>query len=432
MDRNASFGLRLALLSLLGCLAAGAAWVAEFAGVLAVPTRREANSVAVNAQPDEVAGSRPHSNPHPPRLFLARDRVRRLPPVANPTPGATGTHVPDTLDWKPFPAGHEVESPGEPQPLNAAGGTDSLPDSPTVPASDAIAVDRSEQMEQVARQADRHTRRGFELAGRNAFFAARAQFILALRLLAQGLDADHRTGRYSRALAEGLDALQEADDFIPRGGRIEADLDLPVIIRSHRTAALKQEPADTLTPMLAMKAYFTYAQERFSVAVAHEVAGSMALHGLGKLHAAIARDPAIHLTAPEPKAIAFFQAALLVYPHNLMAANDLGVLLAQSGEWDGARRVLEHAVATNPQSVSWRNLEKVYEQLGNAPMARRARQMAQAATRGTADQPGRTRSAGQVQWMAPHAFAGTHVDTRAVPTPRTGRAPYHFPPSPTR
>ncbi len=424
MERHASLRFRLALLSLLGCLAAGAAWVAELAGVLAMPTRREGKPVAANARPD--------ANPHPPRLFLARDRVRRLPPVTEPTARAAGGPVPATFARDPLPGGHEVNTPAGPDLLKPIGGSDSFPDPPATPTSDAVVVERSEQMEQVARQADRHTRRGFELGGRNAFFAARAQFILALRLLAQGLDADHGTGRYSRALAEGLDAIQEADDFIPRGGRIEADLDLPVLVRGHRTVALTQEQVETLTPMLAMKAYFTYAQEQLSAAVAHEVAGSMALHGLGKLHAAIARDPAIHLTAPEPKAVAFFQAALLVYPQNLMAANDLGVLLARSGNWDGARRVLEHAVATNPHSVSWRNLERVYEQLGNAPMARHARQMAQAVTRGEAGQHGRTHGAGHVQWLAPNAFAGTHVDTRVIPTPRTGRGPSHVPLFPTR
>jgi hypothetical protein len=52
---------------------------------------------------------------------------------------------------------------------------------------------RSEQLEAIAREADRHTRHGFELAGRGAFFAARSEFIAALRLVAQGLDTDGQT-----------------------------------------------------------------------------------------------------------------------------------------------------------------------------------------------------------------------------------------------
>ena len=58
----------------------------------------------------------------------------------------------------------------------------------------------------------------------------------------------------------------------------------------------------------------------------------MALHALGKLHAALAQKKGSLVVAPESKAMVFYQAALLVYPNNYMAANDLGVLLAQCGQ----------------------------------------------------------------------------------------------------
>ena len=296
-------------------------------------------------------------------------------------------------------------------------------DEPPRTPSDKTTAERSDQLEQIAREADRHTRRGFELAGRNAVFAARSQFVVALRLLAQGLDTEHQTHAHSLALAEGLDAIREADDFIPRGARMEADLDLAVIVRGHRTPVLKQEHSVGLTPMLALKAYFTYAQKRLAAAVDNEVAGSMALHGLGKLHGAAARNPAIELAAAEPKAVAFFQAALLVYPRNLMAANDLGVLLAQAGHWAGARQVLEHAVAVNPQSTSWQNLAKVYRQLEDAPRARHAQQMADAAARLETARRGGVSRSDMVQWLSPGSFAGTLVDSRVGPAPRTGQIP---------
>ena len=86
---------------------------------------------------------------------------------------------------------------------------------------------RSEQLEAIARQADRHVRHGFDLAGKGAYFAARAEFVAALRLLAQGLDAEHQTKAHSQSLSAALMALQEAEDFIPKGSQLEADLDLP-------------------------------------------------------------------------------------------------------------------------------------------------------------------------------------------------------------
>ena len=60
---------------------------------------------------------------------------------------------------------------------------------------------RSEQLESIARQADQQTRHGLELAGRGAYFAARSELIAALRLVAQGLDADGQTKNHGKSLA---------------------------------------------------------------------------------------------------------------------------------------------------------------------------------------------------------------------------------------
>ena len=112
---------------------------------------------------------------------------------------------------------------------------------------------RSRHLELMAREADLHSRRAFELAGRKAYFSSRAQFIMALRLLAQALDAEHQSQAYSRALAAGLRALEEAEDFIPGRFKREADLDLPEIVHSHRTPVLKGVALGSLTPLDAMQ-----------------------------------------------------------------------------------------------------------------------------------------------------------------------------------
>ena len=64
----------------------------------------------------------------------------------------------------------------------------------------------------------------------------------------------------------------------------------------------------------------------------------MALRSLGKLHAAMAEKGSSEMALPEAKAITFFQAALLVCPRNYLAANDLGVLLAQQNDYAGGPR----------------------------------------------------------------------------------------------
>src|SRR5262249_12101401 len=63
--------------------------------------------------------------------------------------------------------------------------------------------------------------RGYDLAQRGAFFAARTEFVQVLRRVAQAKDAASGTEEHARALAAGLRALDEANDFIPQGAQVE-------------------------------------------------------------------------------------------------------------------------------------------------------------------------------------------------------------------
>ena len=227
------------------------------------------------------------------------------------------------------------------------------------------AAARSEQLEKTARQADQQVRHGFELANRGAYYAARAEFVAGLRLLAQALDAERHTTNHSRSLGAALTALKEAGDFLPAGGKLEADLDLPAIIASHRTPVLKNTAVENLVPLLALKSYFTFAQAQFSAAAGHEVAGSMALYALGKLHAAAARQRNLDLPAAEPKAVVFYQASLLVCPQNYMSANDLGVVLAQGGYYAERGRRWSTASSSRGNRPTWATWRSFISNWGN-------------------------------------------------------------------
>jgi tetratricopeptide (TPR) repeat protein len=283
--------------------------------------------------------------------------------------------------------------------------------------------ERSAQLEQIAAQADRQTRHGLELAGRGAYFAARLEFLGALRLVAEGLDTEQKTDAHGRALTAALTAMKEADDFLPGGSRLEADADLLRIFAAHTTPVLKHEAAH-VTSMTALKGYFTFAQEQFAAATGHEVAGSMALHALGKLHDAMAHKKSGPLPAAEPKAMVYFQAAMLAYPKNFMAANDLGVLLARCGNYSGARTMLEHSLSLSPQSATWHNLAVVYGQLGQPSLARQADQ--QAAALQQAEIARRRTSQGtassSVQWVDPQTFAQTSNGASNAAEPIGGQA----------
>ena len=235
---------------------------------------------------------------------------------------------------------------------------------------------RSWRLEQVAEQADRRTRHGFELAGRGAYFAARKEFVAALRLVAEGLDTEQETNVHTHALAAGLTAIKEAEDFLPSGSRVEADVDLPDIVAAHSTPVL-QSGTEGLTPMMALRCYLTFAQEQFAAAAGHEVAGAMALHAMGKLHTALAAKKVVTVVAAESKAVVFFQAALLVCPKQFMAANDLGVLLGRCGNYADARTMLQYSLSLSPQAVGWQNLATVYRQLGEPKLAEQASRQAE-------------------------------------------------------
>ncbi len=291
---------------------------------------------------------------------------------------------------------------------SAAGDSTSAPPA-LLPNSPAIPARRSWNLELVARQADIHTRRGFELAGRRAFYAARLEFVRSLRLVAQGLDSEYGTRRHSQALGAGLTAMEEASDFIPRGSRLEAELDLRGIIEGHRTAVLKGQPLEGLTPMYAVQEYFTYAQEQLAAAGDGEVAAAMALYALGKLHAAVGTAQATSIRVARPKAMAFFQAALLVMPSHYMAANDLAVLLAGSGRYEDARATLRHSLLVHPTRAAWQNMAVVLGHLGRGAEAARAFRLAsQMPGPGQVpDGPGRQHAGRNVIWLDPTAFART-------------------------
>lgn len=292
-----------------------------------------------------------------------------------------------------------------------------------LPADPGGIVGRSRNLELIAREADAHSRRGFELAGRKAYFSARAEFVMALRLVAQALDAEHQTDRHSRALAAGWTAIREADDFLPTGSRLEADLDLVGIIGGHQTPVLKDTLGRGLAPMSALECYFTFAQEQLATAADRELAGSMALYGLGNLHRALAAKQGMRIRAATPKAVVFYQAALLVSPGNYMPSNELGVLLARGGRYEEARIALEHGVSVCRRPTAWYNLAAVYHELGRTELAEQAYRQYQEVyqARATGHRSLLPTSSPQVQWVDPDTFARSYANAPDAEQPRPAR-----------
>lgn len=283
-----------------------------------------------------------------------------------------------------------------------------------------LAPQRTAEMEAVSRLAFARVQGGFVLAQRGALFAARSEFIGAMRLLAQAKDTEQHTNRHSQALAAGLRAIEEADSLLPSGSQLEADLDLHTAIAGHRTPVLHGTDASNMTVTAALQHYYTYAQEQLALSGDGEPVASMALYGLGKIHAALARQPSTNVKAAEPKSMIFHQAALLIDGRNYLAANDLGVLLVRLGRLPDAREAFLHSLSHQSQAHTWNNLSAVHRQLGETQLAeqahQRGEQLAQqgrkAVASGTAvDEPN------AVTWVDPSEFAAGTPQTAQRPSP---------------
>jgi Flp pilus assembly protein TadD len=262
----------------------------------------------------------------------------------------------------------------------------------------------------VTRQVSAIVHQANRLASRGAFFAARAEMIKAIRVATQASDTQLGLKSYSEALSRGLRAFEEAEDFAPRGSRLEAEIDLEQVVTAHRTPVLKKESLDEMTPLQALQRYFTYAQERLAEACSSVPATSEALYGLGRIYTVLDESTATSQELNIPTAMALHQAALIVQPQHHRAANELGVLLARYGQLEDARRVLLHSITLRPEPEAWHNLAVVHQRLGERELAQRAHNEWQLALDQRKRQPHAHQSE-PVRWVNAHEF------TAARPTP---------------
>ncbi|MGY8771526.1 MAG: tetratricopeptide repeat protein [Pirellulales bacterium] len=228
-------------------------------------------------------------------------------------------------------------------------------------------------IEAIRARAQSLTDHGFSLAQRGAYFSARAEFIQALRLLSQTLDTHYQTHQFSQSLANGLLAMKEAEDFIPKGSQLEANVDMQRMVESHKTPVLQDVNLAKVTPIVAVQQYYAYAQKQLGQTGLNIPEASNALFGLGKiqpyLHSGNGRDQSM----TGPRSVAIYQAAMIVDGKNAAAANELGVMLARYGQLGDAKQVFLQGIQATPQVESWNNLAKVHDALGEYQLAGMAR-----------------------------------------------------------
>jgi tetratricopeptide (TPR) repeat protein len=238
----------------------------------------------------------------------------------------------------------------------------------------------------------------YSLANRRAHYAAQQELIEVLRMVSQARDTQQGEPERTVALAAGLRALDEAEDFAPHGTQLEAELNLVVLTASHRTPIAKEIDHQGVLPQQMMAIYYRYAQLKLALAVAGEPAGSMALHALGKIYSQLGKlEPQRHRLASR-RAVAFQQAALLARDDNHLAAHELAVLLADAGHLAEAQELLRQVAAKEPNAIVFRNLANVQEKMGMPQQAANSRAYAEQLARqgATGTQP--------MQMVSPETF----------------------------
>lgn len=305
--------------------------------------------------------------------------------------------------------------------------TDSATESAATAASLAIPPTSSELTAQLLPA----VQRGHNLAQRGAFFAARTEFIQVLRRVAQAKDAMAGNEEHSRQLAAGLRAMDEADDFVPRGAQLEAELNVRSVASSHRTPVLKDYYQEVM-PHEAVAMYHSYAQLQLSQAALDEQAGSMALYGLGKIYSRQAErsDDDVQLIRG---AMTMYAAALDSCPNNNLAANELGVLLCRTGHPAEAINHFTRAIDITPTATEYHNLAVAQQKLGLGTQSAANEFESQRLASIDRSKGTMSRQAG-IQWVSPAEMANYSQAAPPAPTaqPVAATQPPNGQPQPRR
>lgn len=252
------------------------------------------------------------------------------------------------------------------------------------------------------REIDQRTRamikQGTSLAKRGAMYSARQEFLSVLQLVAQAYDSQLGIRYHSKALANGLRALEEADDFATRNSDAAVDFNLKAFIAGHKTPVLKNHATDELLPYVAMQRYYDYARQQLAIAGRGSASASAALYAIGRTETMVSRTNTGQ-AATGPKPLAYYQSALAIDQRNNPAANELGVMLAQAGKVNEAHNVLAAAARVRPTPMLMNNLAQTRRMMNGGTIRRRPPM--------SADQisPQMLARRVPVKWVSPNEFS---------------------------
>ncbi len=261
----------------------------------------------------------------------------------------------------------------------------------------------------VAHKAVHNIEYGKSLSRRGAAFAARQEYYSSLRILAQAHDTQAGGTSYTQALRDAIIALKEAEDFIVSDTETQIGLNVGSVIDGHATKLISMDEAPSMTAIGAMQRYFAFASNQLRVASGQNPVSAEALYCLGKLHTVQAKFGANSSKLDIAKAIVFHQAAIAADETNFRSANELGVLLANSGRLNESQKMLKRSLQIQQLPEAWQNLAVVHQRSGEDQLAQLAQREFMISSRQEAVNTGRN----TIRWMKPDQFnLGTPLELR--------------------
>jgi hypothetical protein len=210
--------------------------------------------------------------------------------------------------------------------------------------------------------------RAFDLAQRGATYSANLEFREVISLCALELDAREGVTTHRDAMRQGLIALDEADEI--SGHRIDWSdaADVRLATAGHSTPVLHGNVPPGADAIQVVQLYYSYAEERLALACQGLPGASVAYYGWARTFV----QPGTRYVHAAGKEAMLQRVALRVAPQNVLAGNELGVLLAQHGHLDEAESLFKQCVATDATPEAWQNLGAVYARKGNVEASRAA------------------------------------------------------------
>ena len=230
---------------------------------------------------------------------------------------------------------------------------------------------------------------------RRATHSARRSTMEALNHLIAMLDGRESGNEHARQLSIAMDAIRESGEFAV-GTYVVDQAAIARMIAVHKTAILKNESLDAISPLYAIDQYLQVAQENLVSACGQVAEASDALVLMGKIQKRMGGAVDTHSAAV---ALTYHRAAAIVDPNNAVAHRELGKSLENQGMIEQAAQSFARCVQLDSTHENFRLLMRAAQKIGDKETA----QHCQAAI----DDP-RLAKPLPIQLLDPKSFANTY------------------------